>query len=48
MILLFANKEEQDIVLRKELEELQPRLQLYFLLDKSSQNWNGLTGYATK
>ena len=48
LILLFANKEEKDIVLRKELEELQPRLKLHFLLDKVDENWKGLTGYATK
>lgn len=48
LILLFANKEEKDIALRKELEELQPRLKLHFLLDKGDENWKGLTGYATK
>lgn len=45
LVLLFANKTEQDIVLRKELEALQPRLKLHYILDKAPEGWKGLTGY---
>lgn len=45
LVLLFANKTEEDIVLRKELEAMQPRLKLHFLLDKAPDGWKGYTGY---
>lgn len=48
LILLFANKEEKDIVLRKELEGLQPRAKVHFILDKGDENWTGLRGFATR
>lgn len=48
LILLFANKTEEDIVLRKELEELQPRLKIYYILDVGAADWKGFTGYVTK
>ena len=48
MILLFANKQEQDIVLRKELEALGDRLKLHFIVDKADQHWKHFTGYVTK
>lgn len=48
LILLFANKTEEDIVLRKELEALQPRLKLHYIVDTAPQGWTGFTGFATK
>lgn len=33
MIILVANKSEEDIVLRKEMEEWQPRVKVHFILD---------------
>ena len=37
--LLFANKTEQDIVLRKELEAMKPRIKLHYILDQPPQEW---------
>lgn len=48
LILLFANKTEADIVLRKELEAMQPRLKLHYLLDKAPEEWKGHTGYVNE
>ena len=48
MILLFANKKEEDIVLRKELEELEPRVKVHFILDTPPEGWKGFTGFAVK
>jgi NAD(P)H-flavin reductase len=33
MIVLVANKSEEDIVLRKEMEEWQPHVKVHFILD---------------
>ena len=33
MVLLSAHKKEEDIVLRKELEEMEPRVKVHFILD---------------
>lgn len=48
MILLFANKSEADIVLRKELEALQPRIRLVYIVDVAPPEWKYLGGHATK
>ena len=48
LILLFANKTVEDIVLRKEMEELQPRLKIFYILDTPPEGWKGFAGYATK
>lgn len=48
MILAFANKSEADIVLRDELEKLQPRIKLVYILDVAPPDWKYLSGYATK
>jgi NAD(P)H-flavin reductase len=44
MTLLFCNKTEKDIILRKELEALQPRLQVNFMLEDVPSGWKGLSG----
>lgn len=46
--IVFANKTEKDIVLRKELEELQPRVKVTFALDNPPENWGGLKGFVTE
>lgn len=46
--MLFANKSEEDIVLRKEMEEWQPRVKVHFILDNPPENWNGFKGFATQ
>ena len=48
MVLLFGNKTEQDILLRRELELLQPRLKLHFILDQPPPGWQGLSGLITE
>ena len=48
MILLFANRTEEDIVLRKELEAVPDRVKIQYILDKGNENWKGRTGYVTK
>ena len=47
LIFLFANKREEDIVLRKELEAKGDRIKLHYILDDPSESWTGLKGYAS-
>jgi cytochrome-b5 reductase len=47
MTLLFCNKTEKDIILRKELEALQPRLKLHLMLEHASLGWQGIKGRPT-
>ncbi|CAD8090761.1 unnamed protein product [Paramecium sonneborni] len=51
MVLLYANKSEQDIWLMKELKDLQDKhkdqFTVHFTLDKSDENWNGLKGFVS-
>jgi ferredoxin-NADP reductase len=45
--LLYGNRAEEDIIFRKELEEMQQKnrnLKVVFTLDQASQNWKGHTG----
>jgi ferredoxin-NADP reductase len=45
--LLYGNRAEEDIIFRKELEEMQQKnrnLTVVFTLDQASQNWKGYTG----
>ena len=47
LILLFANRSEEDILLRSELEEMgkSKRADIYFSVDKGNPNWKGFTGF---
>jgi len=49
--LIFANQTEQDILLRKELEEVKRnhpnKVKLWFTLDKPPQDWNYSSGFVT-
>lgn len=49
LTLLFANRSEDDILLENELKEfaeMNPKLKLYFSVDKSIKpNWNGFEGF---
>jgi len=47
---LFANKSEQDILMKKELEDAakDPRVQIHYILDSAPPEWKGFTGYITK
>ena len=47
LVLLYANKTEEDIVLRKELEGLANRLKLHYILDNPPEGWNHYKGYIT-
>ena len=46
--LLFANKTEEDIILRKELEALEPRVKLHYILDSPKEDWKGYKGLVTE
>ncbi|WVO13590.1 NADH-cytochrome b5 reductase 1 [Cryptococcus depauperatus] len=50
--LIYANVEEDDILLRKELESLRDssnsRFTLYYVLNKPPSSWNGGVGFVTK
>ncbi len=44
--LIFANQTEEDIFLRKELEELpKDRFHLWYTLDRPSKGWNFSSGF---
>ena len=49
IILLFANKTEQDILLRKELElfaQNNPnKFKLHYTIDKEKEGWNHFSGH---
>jgi len=47
LVLLYANKTEEDIVLRKELEGLGDRLKLHYILDNPPEGWKHYKGYIT-
>lgn len=50
--LIFANISEEDILLRKELEEFKKkhpdRFHITYVLDNPSENWNGVSGRVNK
>ena len=50
--LLFGNKTKNDILLMKEIEEVQVskkfNFKCHFLIDKEEPEWTGLTGYISK
>ncbi|KAL1970606.1 hypothetical protein VTN77DRAFT_4250 [Rasamsonia byssochlamydoides] len=50
--LVFGNVTEDDILLKKELDELEntypQRFKVFYLLDKPSKDWTGGKGYITK
>lgn len=48
LVLLFGNRTVEDIILRKELEELAPRLKIHYIIDIGHEGWTGLTKYVTK
>ena len=48
LVLLFANKTEEDIVLRSEMESMSHRIQLHYILDNPPIGWKGLRGYVTE
>ena len=48
MILLFANKTEQDIILKEQLEKFKPRVKVHYALDNPSKEWTGLKGYVNE
>ena len=47
---LFANKTEEDILLRNELEKLaeEKKINLKFTLDSGNPNWKGYTGFISE
>lgn len=47
LILLVANKTEEDILLRPELEALKGRVKIYYTLDLPPEGWTGFTGYVS-
>lgn len=50
--LVFGNVSEEDILLRKELAELEntypQRFRAFYVLDKAPKSWKGNTGYISK
>ena len=44
MIFLFANTTEEDIVLRKELEDKGDRIKIHYILSKPPEGWKGHKG----
>lgn len=47
LVLLFANKSEEDIVLRKELEGMSNRIRIHYILDVAPEGWTHYKGYIT-
>ena len=44
---MFANKTEEDIILRKELEAKSDRIKLHYILDNPPEGFKGYKGYIT-
>lgn len=47
LVLLFANKTEEDIVLRKEIESTGGRIKIHYILDVANEDWKHYKGYIT-
>lgn len=47
MVLLFANKTEENIVLRKEIESMSDRIKIHYILDIAPEGWKHYKGYIT-
>ena len=47
LIILFANKTEEDIVLRKDLEARSDRIKLHYILSNPHEGWKGYKGHLT-
>ena len=47
-MLLFCNRTEEDILLRKELEALNGRIRLHYMLDVGTPTWKEFVGYIRK
>lgn len=48
---VFANIEERDILLRKELDELtkkHPNFKVHYVLEKPPKDWKGSVGYVSE
>jgi cytochrome-b5 reductase len=50
--LIFGNKSSNDILMKKELDEIAAvmnfKFNLHYLIDNMEDGWNGLTGYINK
>ena len=44
-VLIYANKTEQDIIFRKQFENLPANFKIVHILSKGEVNWKGLTGH---
>ena len=47
MVLLYGNRSEEDIVLRKEIEALGDRVRVHYILDNPPPAWPHYKGYVT-
>jgi 3-phenylpropionate/trans-cinnamate dioxygenase ferredoxin reductase subunit len=50
LLLIYANKDWENIIFREEIEDLQNRLNLkvVHVLEKAPENWSGETGFVTR
>jgi len=48
--ILFANKSVDDILLKEKLDEYakNPKVKIYYTVDKAPEGWKGFEGYLTK
>jgi cytochrome-b5 reductase len=48
LILLFANKTQDDIILKDHLKALEPKVKIHHILDSPHEGWNGFRGYVNE
>lgn len=48
IVLLYGNRTEEDILLRKELEGLGDRIKMHLMIDVGTPTWKGFVGYIRK
>ena len=47
LVLLFANRTEEDIVLRKEIDGKSDRIKVHYMLSNPPEGWKGYKGHVT-
>ncbi len=48
IVILSLNRSEEDILMRKELEEMGGRVKVYYGIDVGHEGWKGFVGYVRK
>lgn len=48
IVILACHRSEEDILLRKELGQMKPRVKVYYMIDIGHEGWDGFVGHVRK